>query len=94
MSLYYCAASGEIEDPDRGGFDTCCSAPQVHIPVETLVHNHYVLVQFEELLANRVQTAGGELRRRAELDQGVLWALHQEAEMNGYHALPEEEEAP
>lgn len=28
--LYYCAISGENECPDCGGFDACCSRPDMH----------------------------------------------------------------
>lgn len=29
--LCYCPSSGQIEDPQCGGFDVCCSSPEKHI---------------------------------------------------------------
>lgn len=31
--LYYCPAAGEIESATHGGFDVCCSAPELHQPL-------------------------------------------------------------
>jgi hypothetical protein len=32
--VYYCPTAGEIESSCHGGFDVCCSAPELHRPVE------------------------------------------------------------
>jgi hypothetical protein len=34
---YWCPTAGEIECPRHGGFDTCCAAPELHVPVADLV---------------------------------------------------------
>lgn len=32
---YYCPTSGDVEDPQHGGFDVCCARPDLHVPVGT-----------------------------------------------------------
>jgi hypothetical protein len=34
--LYYCGQTQELECPRCGGFDTCCAAPQSHVPWPTI----------------------------------------------------------
>lgn len=32
-TTYYCPTAGEVESDCHGGFDTCCAAPRLHMPI-------------------------------------------------------------
>lgn len=32
--LYFCPTSGDVECPHHGGFDVCCSRPDLHQPID------------------------------------------------------------